>query len=217
MFRILDLDTWKRRRHFEFFRDSEDPFFNLCTEVDVTKLVERVSSLAHGSFFLASLWISTRAANDIESFRYRLDGESVLVFDSVDCGSTILRDDQTFGFGYFRFTTDYARFASEGALEVARVRSESGDLRERTDSLAMIYYSIIPWVSFSSFSHARNRGERDSIPRIVFGRHHSDHERRRMPVSVEVHHALMDGLHVAQYLERMQHYLNDSATLASIR
>ena len=38
-----------------------------------------------------------------------------------------------------------------------------------------------------------------------------------MPVSVEVHHALMDGLHVSQYLERMQHDLNDVESLASIR
>ena len=217
MFKHLDLETWSRRRHFEFFRNSDDPFFNLCTEVDVTRLVEKVSSLTHGSFFLASLWISTRAANETESFRYRLEGDSILVFDSVDCGSTILREDETFGFGYFRYTTDYSQFASEGAREIARVRSETGDLRERTDSLAMIYYSVIPWVSFSSFSHARNRGERDSIPRIVFGRHHPDHGRRMMPISVEVHHALMDGLHVARYLERMQDYLNDAESLASIR
>jgi len=216
MVRYLDLQTWTRRHHFEFFRHSEDPFFNLCTEVDVTRLVEKVSSLTHGSFFLASLWISTRAANETEPFRYRIDGDSVLVFDSVDCGSTILRNDETFGLGYFRYTTDYSQFAAEGEREIARVRSETGDLRDRTDSLALLYYSVIPWVSFSSFSHARDRGERDSIPRIVFGRHHSDHGRRKMPVSVEVHHALMDGLHVARYLERMQHYLDDVESLASI-
>jgi chloramphenicol O-acetyltransferase type A len=30
-----------------------------------------------------------------------------------------------------------------------------------------------------------------------------------MPVSVEVHHALMDGLHVGRYFERLEGYLSD--------
>ena len=215
--RSLDIESWNRRHHFDFFRKSEDPFFNLCTEVDVTKLFQRVDSLENGSFFLASLWISLIAANQIESFRYRLDGDSVLVFDTVDCGSTVLRDDQTFGFGYFRYTTDYAEFATRGEKEVARVRKQRGELVEPSSDLGMIYYSVIPWVSFSSFSHARNRGARDSIPRIVFGKHHRVGEFRKMPISVEAHHALMDGLHVAQFLDSMQNQLDDPSNLDAVR
>lgn len=210
----LDLETWKRRPHYEFYRRSEDPFFNLCTTIDVTELVERVAGEG-GSFFLSSLWTSQRAANDIEPFRYRLDGESVIVFDRVDCGSTILRRDDTFGFAYFRYTPDFNQFASSGAREIAGVRARSGDLVEQPDRLDLIYYSVIPWISFTSFSHARNRGATDSVPRIVFGKHYRAADRRLMPISVEVHHALMDGLHVARYLERFQQYLDDFATITA--
>lgn len=215
--RTLDLDTWSRRAHFDFFRDSEDPFFNICTEVDVSKLVEAVRSSEGGSFFLASLWISLTAANRIESFRYRIDGDSVLVYEHVDCGSTVLRDDQTFGFAYFRHTSDYREFATRGAEEVARVQKQSGDLVELLDELGLIYYSVIPWVSFTSFSHARNRGHRDSIPRIVFGKHHLVGERRMLPISVEAHHAVMDGLHVAQFLDQLQALLDDLSILEAVR
>ena len=31
----------------------------------------------------------------------------------------------------------------------------------------------------------------------------------KMPVSIEVHHALADGLHVGRYLERFQELLDD--------
>ena len=215
--RTLDLDTWSRRAHFDFFRDSEDPFFNICTEVDVSKLVKAVQGSEGGSFFLSSLWISLTAANRIESFRYRIDDESVLVYDHVDCGSTVLRDDQTFGFAYFRYTSDYGEFATRGAEEVARVRKQSGDLVESSRELGMIYYSVIPWVSFTSFSHARNRGRRDSIPRIVFGKHHLVGECRMLPISVEAHHAVMDGLHVAQFLDQLQALLDDITILDSVR
>ena len=34
-----------------------------------------------------------------------------------------------------------------------------------------------------------------------------------MPVSVAVHHALADGLHVGRYVERLQEVLNDPTGL----
>ena len=213
MTRTLDIATWNRRHHFEFFKYAEEPFFNLCTEVDVTELYDATLSSTKGSFFLASLWFSLKAANETLPFRYRMDGDAVRVFDRVDAGSTILRDDQTFGFGYFEYEPEFELFAGKGLEEIDRVRARTGDLGEQTNRLDRIYYSVIPWVSFSSFSHARNRNERDSIPRIVFGKHHQSDGARKLPISVEVHHALVDGLDVAQFLERLQGHLDDPALL----
>jgi chloramphenicol O-acetyltransferase type A len=55
--------------------------------------------------------------------------------------------------------------------------------------------------------HARTKGRGDSIPRIVFGKFAKHGERTVMPISVEVHHALMDGLHVGRYLNRLEEVL----------
>ena len=73
---------------------------------------------------------------------------------------------------------------------------------DRTD---LIHYSTLPWISFTSFSHARNWGKEDSVPKIVFGKATERNGQWLLPVSVEVHHALMDGLHVGRYLEKLQH------------
>jgi chloramphenicol O-acetyltransferase type A len=37
-----------------------------------------------------------------------------------------------------------------------------------------------------------------------------------MPVSVEVHHALMDGLHVGRYFGRLESYLSDPRAALSL-
>jgi chloramphenicol O-acetyltransferase type A len=73
----------------------------------------------------------------------------------------------------------------------------------------VIYHTSLPWVSFTSFAHARNKGRGESIPRIVFGKFSREGDRLLMPFSVEVHHALMDGLHVGRYLSRMEEGLAD--------
>jgi chloramphenicol O-acetyltransferase type A len=171
---LLDLDTWSRREHFRFFRGYDNPFFNLCAEVDVSGLAEACRAPEGPSFFAASLYLSLRTANDVDPFRYRIHGDDVVVYDVIHAGSTILRDDGTFGFGYFDYSSDFGPF---------RIQAEDVD--------------------------ARRWGTEESVPKIVFGRRHGDPGAERMPVSVEVHHALVDGLHVGEFFRRFQEHLDD--------
>jgi chloramphenicol O-acetyltransferase type A len=69
----------------------------------------------------------------------------------------------------------------------------------------LVQCSFIPWVSFSSFKHARNNKlELNGIPKFVIGKYVKEDEIIKMPFSIEVHHALMDGLHVEKLLEILQ-------------
>ncbi len=197
----LDLGGWKRREHFHLFRGYDDPFFNLCADVDVTALHEKCRG-GGPSFFLACLYLSLRAANEIEELRYRLRGDRVWVHDVVHGSSTVLRGDDTFGFGYFEYEADFRRFHERGRRELERARAGAGlDLRDRDD---VIHYTVIPWVAFTSFDHARHRGGGESVPKLVFGKHFQAGGARKMPLSVEVHHALVDGLHVGRFFERFE-------------
>jgi len=71
-----------------------------------------------------------------------------------------------------------------------------------------IYYTVIPWISFTAFEHAKMHNAADSVPRIGFGKYSWQSDKMVMPVSVQVNHALMDGLHVAKYFEKFQDQLN---------
>ncbi len=202
--RELDLAAWNRRSHFDFFRHYERPWFTLCADVDVTPVTERCAQPGGPSYFLATLWMSLKAANEIEALRLRLRGERVVVHDRVHGGSTVLMPDETFVFAYFDYLPEFAPFAERAAAELRRVRSDPGELRPRPERDDMIHYSIIPWVAFSSFQHARARGANESVPRLVFGKRRDVAGRQLMPVSVEVHHALVDGLHVGRFYERFE-------------
>jgi len=202
--RPLDLDRWKRRQHFEFYRGYEQPFFNLCAEVDVSALAEACAAPGGPSFFIATLYLSLAAANEVEELRYRLAGDGVVVHEVIHGGSTVLRPDETFVFAYFDFDPDFGRFHAHAQQVLEEVRRGPAVLKPRPDRVDLIHYSVIPWVSFTSFAHARTHRPGDSVPKIVFGRHHEAGGRRSMPVSVEVHHALVDGIHVGRFFERFQ-------------
>jgi len=211
----LDIDNWHRRHHFEFFKNYELPFFNLCADVDVSKLNEWSREQGGPSFFLASLYLSLRAANEIEPFRYRLSGDAVVVHEVIHGGSTVMRQDETFGFAYFDFGPSYDQFEVAGLEILAHARNASGPLEDRPERADLIHYSVIPWVHFTGFMHAQRLGAHDSIPKIAFGKHSDRVGSRMMPVSVEVHHALVDGLDVGRFYECFQSLLDDPTALTT--
>lgn len=207
--RDVDLETWPRRDHFEFFRRYEKPFFNLCAEVDVTAARSAAARPGGPSFFAATLHASLVAVNSVPEFGYRLRDAGVVAHEPVHAGCTILREDDTFGFGYFPYERDLSRFDVAVRGEVDRVRA-STDLTPSGDRDDLVRYSVIPWVRFTSFAHAGGAAD-GSIPKIVFGRYADEDGRCQMPVSVEVHHALMDGVHVGRFFSRFQAELDHFA------
>jgi len=67
----------------------------------------------------------------------------------------------------------------------------------------------------SGFSHARNWAREDSAPKMAFGKIGEANARRMMAFSVEVHHAMMDGITVGRYLDRLQEMLLQPADFMS--
>ena len=205
----LDVEAWSRRQQFEFFKNFDNPYFNICANVDVTPLLALSRATPDVSFFISYHFLSMKAANEVEPFRYRLRGGRVLVHDRIHAGTTLLLADESFTFVYFDFDHDFGAFHTRATAAVEKARAGASRLDEREGRDDLIHHSVVPWVTFTSISHARNWGREDSVPKIAFGRYRADGERIRMPISVEAHHALMDGLHVGRYFEKLEGYFSD--------
>ena len=201
----LHLSTWPRRSAFEFFRGFAKPHFSVCTRVDVTALKPALAQLGLGSITLACHFIALQLANRVEPFRYRLRKDRVTVLDAVHGSTTVLRADQSFGFAYLEHAPTFAAFVAQGAPALIAARHGAQDFSPRVDDDALIHFTTLPWLHFTSFSHARDGAFEDAIPKIAFGRIDSQgtgpQAQRWMPLSLEVHHALMDGLHAGQFVQ----------------
>lgn len=198
---LIDLSTWKRRDHYLWFRNYEKPFFSVTADVDVTTVWNASRKRGAPSFFLTSVFLMLKAANDVEAFRLRLRPRGVWRHDSVAVGPTIMRPDETFGFVRLEPASRLKQFAAHANTAIADAARQTG-LREpkyATDDI--VFHSVLPWLRFTAFTNALP-GTGDSIPRVVFGQCVREGRRMKMPVAVEVHHALVDGLDVARFFER---------------
>lgn len=199
----LDLENWPRKDHFKFFSQFEEPFFGVCLEVDCS-LAYKKAKQNRKSFFLKYLHASLVAANAIEPFKYRISDDEVWVYDQVNASPTINRPDGTFGFAYMDYFEDFEEFNAYAEVEIHRVQNSTG-LVPAGSGQNVIHYSSLPWLNFAAISHARSFSFKDSCPKISFGKLS---ENKQMPVSIHVHHALMDGFHVGQFVEAFQEILN---------
>lgn len=208
MRRKVDIATWARRVHFEFFSTFEEPYHGVCVNVDCTAAYTFAKRNGF-SVFLVYLYRSLSAAQVVEPFRYRTERGEVFVYDQVDAGSAIDRSNGTFGYGHFLYHENFNQFLEGAKREVESVRN-SADLVP-TAAANVIRYSVLPWIDFTALSHARRFTVPDSCPRISFGKMTENNGKRSMPVSIHVHHALVDGLHVGQYIDCFQELMNTSA------
>ena len=68
----------------------------------------------------------------------------------------------------------------------------------------LIYYSVIPWVSFKTFTHPKQGGIKNAIPRIGIGKYFAQESVYKIPLSVEVNHMCVDGYHLGQFFQTLQ-------------
>lgn len=53
------------------------------------------------------------AINKVEAFRLRILDDKVVLFDEINAGSTLAREDGTFGFSFMKFSKDFKVFNKE--------------------------------------------------------------------------------------------------------
>lgn len=203
----LDLATWNRKEHFEFFSSMEEPFYGITTVIDCTQAYAAAKTLEI-PFFTYYLHKTLAAVNAIENFRYRIIDNEVYVYDTIHASSTIMREDKTFGFSLITFDLDIQKFAKVTEKEIARIQNTKGLFTREFSETNLIHFSAIPWVNFTALSHARGYSFPDSCPKISFGKLIDTNGVKTMAIAVHVHHGLVDGYHVGLFLEELEKQMN---------
>lgn len=203
--RYIDMQTWPRRDLFKLFNSFDHPHFGMSANVDLTAFRPAVKQRGY-PISLAITYVISRAANAIPEFRYRIRGDDVVEHDVVHPSITVATDNGLFCFCDFEYVEDLSTFVARAAERTAYVRTHPCLEDQRGDE--QLYMTAIPWVSFTAFLHPLHLHPPDSIPRFAWGKFFQEGELLKMPLGVQGHHALMDGMHVGQFYTGLQEYLD---------
>lgn len=79
-YQILDLETYKRKSHFEYFSQLAYPYVGVTADVDITKFHAKIKE-QRLPFFLSFCYCAAQAANAVPEFRQRILKGQIVQFD----------------------------------------------------------------------------------------------------------------------------------------
>ncbi|MBI3369135.1 MAG: hypothetical protein HY021_12040 [Burkholderiales bacterium] len=211
--RWLPLETWPRRAAFEYFRGLAKPWFSVCARLDLTALYAARHGLGPNGLTLAYHHAVLRAANALQPFRLRLQDGRVRLHETIHGSMTVLRPDETIAFAHIDHVDDFAAFARAASPRLQAAQRGEVAFDAGLDDDACIHFTTLPWLDFTSFEHARGADPDDAVPKIAFGKIVPQGGRRTMAIAIEVHHALIDGLHVGRLVQDVQALLDGWGSL----
>lgn len=206
--RKIDIESWSRKTQYETFIRYTNPVFSIGTRLDVTAL-RRFCGENGFSFFSAFLFLTAKSMNDFEAWRTRIVGDNAVVFEKTHPSYVVLREDDSIATCLTEFTESFADFHRQTRADIERVRQEKAGSFNPVRRMDCIYVSNLPWIDFSSVTNPYDFADREqtSIPRITWGKYREKQDGYEMAFDISAHHALVDGLHAARLIDRLEAYL----------
>ena len=195
----VDLRTWDRADQFRFFRTFDRPHYATTVRMDVTKLMTKRKSLGLSPFRHA-IWAIGAGLHAVPELCMRFKDDTVTRFDRLLLSPTIPLDNGDFRYTYMAWNPDRARFDSHASEKMAEVRA-GVPLNANDGTIEDVaYLSCLPWLNYTALDNALPHAN-DCIPRVSWGKIVPKADGFDMAMSLQVHHALVDGLQVARFFE----------------
>lgn len=217
---LIDTQNWSRSGNYAFFRDFVNPWYSVTTEIDCTEA--RAAAKASGrSFFLCYLYALLRAVHQIEEFRYRTDAEGrVVLHDRVDAITPVAVPGGTFHTVRIPYHADFEAFYRQAYDLIHHIPADGDPYRTEQQIIEQGDYDVIlvsatPNLYFSSITYTqRSAGRPTDYPLLNIGRIVEREARLKMPFSLFVNHAFVDGAHIGALVEKFEECLKIAASVA---
>ena len=198
--RFIDMDSFPRKAHFDYFRSFAYPYVGYTVKVDVTGFVRRQRENGY-PFFLSFCYCAERAANSVAEFKQRISGDRIVEYDWCPSSYTLALDNGTYCYCKLDCRKPFSEYLPD-AMERQNEAMSSVSLDDGDDAESLLFISSNPWLSYDAFVQPVPYPA-DSNPRISLGKYFADGERLLLPVTVLCNHALVDGKHIAEFFSAL--------------
>ncbi|MBQ6333082.1 MAG: hypothetical protein IJI34_10020 [Clostridia bacterium] len=198
----IERENWSRNGHDRLFARLDVPFYSLTWRVDVTGAAAYAKRRGV-SFYAVMIWVTMRAVNGVEAFRYELRGDEVYLLDHRDPSYTYPWDDELFGICGIPWIDGEDPISFAARMRTAEQRNRSPIPTAEADAAGHdIYISSTPWFDYTHVTQEFPLDNTDSTPRIMWGRFSENEQGRKiLSYTVQVNHRLIDGIHLARLLD----------------
>lgn len=207
-FTPIDLQTWQRRDYFYYFTKMMPTGFTVNVDVDITATYD-AAKLAGYHFNAVYLFLITRLISEQPEFMIAQRGEQLGYYNHLTPSYSVFHeDDHTISGIWTDYNADLAAFNANYEADKTQYSDQHGAVAKPDQPENAYMINMNPWLHFNSYTPLSFNGLPNYLPVIEAGKYVIQDDRRTMPVSFTIHHAVADAWHVSHFFERLQEALN---------
>ncbi len=202
----IKLDEWERGALFRHYIDHMRIVMSLTVDIDVTGLLA-FSKRNHLKFYPSMIWVVSKIVNAHDEFKYGWDrGGNLIRWDTIVPSYTDFhREDEHFTKLSTAYSDDLFTFHSRFLADRETYQNCRAFVAPPPNFFDV---SCLPWVSYRHFDvHVFDEGT-FLAPVITWGKYELHQGRWRMPLTMNLHHAVADGFHLSRFFTEVQELIH---------
>ncbi len=198
----------QRKEIYDFYSKYEYPIFNICFDWEFPNYFKycKETNLSPMQFFLYHL---SRATLEIENFSYREFEGRVIQIESLITSYTCMRDSGVFNIVNTPYKEQFDEFYKSSLNNLTYAKSSEKFLYGDSSRVDYIVSSCLPWFKMTSMENPSFSLKNNTIPKISWGKKTEANDKIIGNISIQIHHGLVDGIHVNQLFERINLNMNE--------
>lgn len=201
-FKLIDMKKWERAECFQHFSTIAQSTYSITAEIDITELFRYIKE-QNLRFFPTFTWIITTAINKQPEFRMGYDQNGRLgVWDAIYLDYSVM-DDKTKIMDSLctPYDSSFSAFYEQMCNDTDRYKEN----KIGTDKYPNFFIaSCIPWIKYSSFTATNESEYAFFFPMVTWGKYYTVSGRVKMPLTLQIHHAVADGYHCGLFYEEVE-------------
>lgn len=197
----INKEMWNRNKQFKFFSQFDSPYTGCTTIIDVDNLV-RMAKENKISFYGLMTYYTIKALNEIDEFKYVLEENKIYKYDKINATFSVLKDNNQINFSRTIEYSDFDKFIQD--FNNAKLEAESDKNIPYIKDYNKCYITCTPWMRVTSVLNPMKYENKDSIPRICWGKYFMQDGKYMIDYSIQVNHAFQDGYHIGLLINNLQ-------------
>lgn len=204
-YKWIDMKTFPRKHHFEYFNSLTYPYVGVTVNVDITDILQVIKK-EKLPFFLTICYCAARAANSVSELRQRIKDGKIIEYDFCRTSHTVALEDGTYCYCTMDENLPFPAFLTAGKAAQEEAKRQASIEEEPEEMLEKLFVSTLPWLTYTAIVQPVPLPA-DSNPRIMWGKYFRQEGRTLMPVTLLCHHALVDGIHLGAFYQALDREL----------
>lgn len=202
----INKEEWKRKEHFAAYQGSVKCGFSLTVKLDISSLIPFIKERNY-KFYPVMIYLLSEAVNQHPEFKMAMKEDELIVWDRVDPVYTVLHPDtETFSALSVPYTGELADFVKAYEQNAMYHQNDRSFLPKKAPE-NHFNISALPWINFDSFNLNVADFTDYFAPSFTLGKYQTENNKTLMPLAIQVHHAVCDGIHVAKLINTLQELL----------